>query len=201
MHRLRGRLLPNFVNLDISGFGSISADCCLFCFFFSDLQSAHTAGSTVAHVEIWDQILTRRWSWYTSFHLQWDAFSIKHVMPSLMASYRKWVTSKREKKWDVTGLFSGSVLRFVRFFFLFECSSAAQFYSSVYSGKFNKAWMCLHVCARVTERGRESFLSSIIASGWMVQVSHCGRAITPVSVSQSLAARSHRSHKGCRRRK
>lgn len=61
--------------------------------------------------------------------------------------------------------------------------------------------MFLHACARETEQEIASIFVSIITSGSMVRMSHCGCAIIPVSVSHSLAARCTGSHKGCERRK
>lgn len=66
---------------------------------------------------------------------------------------------------------------------------------------FNKARMFLHACARETGQEIASIFVSVITSGWMVRMSHCGCAITPASVSHSLAARCAGSHKGCERRK
>lgn len=55
--------------------------------------------------------------------------------------------------------------------------------------------------ACLCKRDREHFYTSAITSGWMVQVSHCECAVTPVSVSHSLAAWFAGPHKGCQRRK
>lgn len=54
---------------------------------------------------------------------------------------------------------------------------------------FSKAPACLRACAWETKQERErAFFVSVNTSRWMVWVSHCGCAKTPVSVSHSLAA-------------
>ena len=59
--------------------------------------------------------------------------------------------------------------------------------------------VCVLVPETEPEMAKLFFFMSVITSGWMVRVSHCGCAITPASVSHSLAAPSLRPHKGCQR--